>query len=69
VGPGQTFLPRVGSGHFFVARVSHLLVSKKISNFSIFFPSGQKISSGLVKNTWVKNGLASYLLWVESMLG
>jgi len=61
MGPGQKILTRVGSGQFFVARVrsgrlSHLWFGLefgkfplKMSNFSIFFPSGQKkIASGWV---------------------
>jgi len=52
MGPDQKILTRVGSGQFFVARVgrvSHLWFGiefqkfpLKMSNFSIFFPSGQK---------------------------
>jgi len=42
----------------------------KTSNFSIFFPSGQKkllwVGS---ESTQVEAGLASYLLWVKSKLG
>jgi len=42
----------------------------KILNFSIFLPSGQKKSHGVrLKNTRVKDGLATFLLQVESMLG
>jgi len=54
MGPGQKFLTLVGSGQFFVARVGSGQVSHlwfgfefgkfplKMSNFSIFCPSGQK---------------------------
>jgi len=61
MGPGQKFLTRVGSGQIFVVRVGSSRVSHlwfglefgkfplKTSNFSIFFPSGQKkIASGRV---------------------
>jgi len=67
MGPGQKFLTQVGSD-----RVSHLWFGfefvkfpLKMSNFSIFFPSGQQeISLGRVKG-----GSASYLLQVKSKLG
>jgi len=41
-----------------------------MSNFSIFFPLGQKnyIRVGS-KSTRVKGGSASYLLWIKSVLG
>jgi len=82
MGPGQKFLTRVGSGQFFVARVgsgrvSHLWFGLefrkfplKMSNFSIFFPSGQKklLRVGS-ESTRGKAGSASYLLRVKSKLG
>jgi len=61
IGPVQKVLTRVGLGQFFVAwvesgRVSYLWFGfgygkfpLKILNLSIFFPLGQKISSGRVK--------------------
>jgi len=72
-GPSQKIFTSVGLGQFFMAwvrlgRVSHLWfefefrkVPLKMSNFQ-FFPFGSK-------STWVKGGLASYLLWVKSKLG
>jgi len=82
MGPGQNFLTRVGSGQFFVARVrsgrvSHLWFGiefrkfpLKASNFSIFYPSGQKKSLQVgSESTRVKAGSASYLLRVKSKLG
>jgi len=82
MGPGQKILTRVGSGQFFVARVgsgrvSHLWFGLefgkfplKMSNFSIFYPSGQKklLRVGS-ESTRVKAGSASYLLRVKSKLG
>jgi len=82
MGPGQKFLTRVGSGQFFVTRVgsgrvSHLWFGLefgkfplKMSNFSIFSPSGQKklLQVGS-ERTRVKAGSASYLLRVKSKLG
>jgi len=62
MGPGQKFLTRVGSGQFLVAWVGTSWVSHlwfgfgfgnfplKISNFSIFCPSGSKKMS----SAWVK---------------
>jgi len=66
-----------GSKNFDPGRVSHLLFGLelgkfplKMSNFSIFFPSGQKkllwVGS---ESTRVKAGSASYLLRVKSNLG
>jgi len=77
MGSGRKFLTRVGSGQFFVARVSHLgfrndfgKFSLKMSNFLIFFPSGQKKSLWVgSKSTWVKGGSVSYLLRVKRKLG
>jgi len=78
MGPGQKFLTRVGSGQLFVVRVrsgwvSHLWFGfefqkfpLKTSNFSIFFPSDQKICFGSGRKV---SGLASYLLRVKSKLG
>jgi len=71
MGPGLFFVARVGSG-----RVSHLWFGFefgkfpiKMSNFSIFFPSGQKKSLQVgSKNIWVKGGSASYFLRVKSKL-
>jgi len=41
-----------------------------MSNFSIFCPSGQKNSLRVrSESTWVRGGLASYLLRVKSKLG
>jgi len=75
-------LTRVGSGQFFVARVglgrvSHLWFGLefgkfplKTSNFSIFFPWGQKKLPRVgSESTRVKAGSASYLLRVKSKLG
>jgi len=59
-------LSRVGSGQPPLGLENFPL---KIPNFSTFCPSGQKISLVGSKNTWVKYRLASYLLWVKSMLG
>jgi len=76
MGPGQKILTQVGSGQFFVARVSHLWFGfgfgkfqLKMSNFSIFSPSGQKISLRVgSKSTRIKDRSASYLLRVKSKL-
>jgi len=80
MGPGQKFLTQVGSGQFFVlgsGRVSHVWFGfefqkfpLKMSNFSIFFPSGQKklLQVGS-ESTRVEAGSASYLLRVKSKLG
>jgi len=66
-----------GSKFFDPCRVSHLWFGLefgkfplKMSNFSIFFPSGQKklLRVGS-ESTRVKAGLASYLLRVKSKLG
>jgi len=68
--PGRVRLIFCGSGW-----VSHLWFGFefgkfpiKMSNFSIFFPLGQKNLFGL-ESTWVKGGSASYLLRVKSKLG
>jgi len=66
-----------GSNNFDPGQVSHLWFGfgfgkfpLKISNFSIFFPSGQKKSLWVgPKSTQVKDGSTSYLLQVKSMLG
>jgi len=64
----------VGSIFCFIGWVSPLWIGfgklpLKIQNFSVFFSSGQKkflrVES---KSTRIKVRLASYLLWVESML-
>jgi len=69
MGPGQKFLTLVGSGHFLMLSTSGN-ISPKNPNFSIFSPSGQKkLHQVTLKNTRVKGGLATYLLWVKSMLG
>jgi len=79
IGPGQKFLTHVRSIFVALVRsgwVSHLWFGfgfgkcpLKMSNFSIFFPSDQKKSLGIgSKSTWVKGGLASYLLQVKSKL-
>jgi len=69
---GSIFVARVGSGW-----VSHLWFGLefgkfplKMSNFSIFFPSGKKklLRVGS-ESTWVRAGSASYLLQVKSKLG
>jgi len=71
MGLGQKFLTQVGSGQFFVARVWSGLVSylwfgfefgkfpPKKSNFSIFFPSGQKVSGSTSNLLQVKNKLGA----------
>jgi len=69
--PGQKFLTRVGSG-----RVSHLWFGLefgkfplKPSNFSIFFPSGQKkIASGQV-GKYLGQSWVGLLFTVKSKLG
>jgi len=77
MGPGQKFLTRVRSIFCGSGRVSHLWFGLefgkfplKMSNFSIFFPSGQKklLRVGS-ESTQVKAGSASYLLRVKSKLG
>jgi len=80
MGPGQNFLTRVGSifcGSGQVGSGSNLWFGLefgkfplKMSNFSIFFPSGQKklLRVGS-ESTRVKAGSASYLLRVKSKLG
>jgi len=61
IGSGQKFMTRAGQIFCFLGRVgvSHLCFGfgfvkfpLKIPNFSIFFPLGQKISSGWVKKYW-----------------
>jgi len=82
MGKGQIFLSSVRSGQFFVVRVgsgwvSHLWFGfeigkfpQKMSNFSIFFLSGQKKSLRVWKeNTRIEDRSASYLLRVKSKLG
>jgi len=82
MGPGQKILICIRSGKFFVARVGSVRASHlwfefefgkfplKKSNFSIFYPSGQKKSLRVrSKSIQVKGGLASYLLRVKSKLG
>jgi len=77
MGPGQNFLSRAGSSFCGSGRVSHLWFgfwlgkfSLKMSNFTIFFPSGKKKSLQVgSKSIWVKAGSSSYLLWVKSNLG
>jgi len=68
----------MGSGeNFYLGQVSHLWFRfwlgkspLKIPNFPIFFPSDKKQLHRIwPKSTRVKNGLASYLLQVKSMLG
>jgi len=79
MGPGQNFFTGVRSVQFFVARVGSAIYGLglnfenfplKMSNFSIFFSSGQK-KSLLVgsESTRVKAGSASYLLRVKSKFG
>jgi len=68
---------QVGSIFCGLGWVSHLWFGLKFgkfqqitSNFSIFFPSGQKKSLWVrSESTWVKAGSASYLLRVKSKLG
>jgi len=81
MGPGQNFFTQVGSGQFFVARIGLGWVRHswygfefwkfplKMSNFSIFFPSGQrKLLRVRSESTRVKARLASYLMRVKSKL-
>jgi len=77
MGPGQKFLTRVGSIFCGSGRVSHLWFGLEfgkfplnMSNFSIFYPLGQKKSLQVgSESTRVKAGSASYLLRVKSKLG
>jgi len=82
MGPCQNVLTQVGSGQIFVAQVgsgqvSHLWFEYRIgkfplkmSNFSIFCPSGQtKCHRVGSKSAHVRAGSASYLLRVKSMSG
>jgi len=59
-------------GHFFIAWVSHLWVwniSPKNPKFFNFFPLVTKKSHRVMsKSTQIKDGSASYLLWVQSKL-
>jgi len=65
----------MGQGQKFLNQISYLWFGfekfpLKISNFSIFFPLGPKKSHRVgSKNTWIKDGSASYLLQVKNMLG
>jgi len=70
MGPGQKILTRVGSGQPFMVWLEFGKFPLKMSNFSIFSPSGQKklLRVGL-ESTRVKAGSASYLLRVKSKLG
>jgi len=71
MGPGQNFLTQVGLGR--ACRLWFGYGFQKfpleIPNFSIFSPSGQKNLIIRAKSTNVKDGLASYLLQLKSMLG
>jgi len=60
-GLGQKFMTWVGPGQFFAARVSRLWFGfgkflPKVLNFSIFPFRDKKISSGISKSNWVKDG-------------
>jgi len=67
MGLGQFFVAWVGSAIFGLGLENFPL---KISNFSIFSPSGQKIFHwDGSKSTRAPDGSASYLLRVKSMLG
>jgi len=67
-GSSQIFVVRVGLAIFGLGLALENFPFK-VPNFSIFCPSGKKISSGQVKKYLGKAGLASYLLLVKSMLG
>jgi len=81
MGLGQIFLTRIGPGwvNFLLlglGRVSHFWFGfakfpLKISNFLNFFTSSQKNLIGLGQKVpgSDKVGLASYLLWINSLLG
>jgi len=76
MGQVQKILTQVGSGPFLLlgsgqpclAWVWVWKIPLKIPNFSIFALRVKNISSAWVKSTWAKGGLASYLLWVKTML-
>jgi len=72
IDPGRVNFLWLGSGwvsHFWFG-VEFVKFPLKMSNFSIFFPSGQKKSLRVrSKSTQVKCELASYLLQVKSKLG
>jgi len=74
MGQGQKYLTRVGSGqvNFFVAWVgqgwvSYLWFGIRNGKFPLKIPNCQLFSIRS-KSTWVKNGSASYLQRVKSML-
>jgi len=68
---GQKNLAPVGSIFYCSGWVSHIWFgSPKNRKFFNFFPiRSNKISSGQIKITWVKDGSASHLLRIKSVLG
>jgi len=66
IGPGRFFLTQIGSGQPSMVWAWIWKIFPKNINFFIFFPSGQKISSGSGQKV---PGSTSYLLRVKSKLG
>jgi len=64
MGLGQNFLTQVGS-----ATSGFGKFPLKIPNFKFFLFGPKKSYWVGSKNTWVKDRLVPYLLWVKSMLG